>query len=129
VTRPLDGDRALDLAAGRLLIADGERGRDAALPTSAVEVARRGRELLHDAVAATDDDLAAHYLEAGELTDDELTAGLAAAFASGGLVPAFAVAPLTSVGARTLLDAIAAWFPPASARPGADGTVVARVFR
>ena len=62
------------------------------------------REALIDAVAATDDDLTMKYLEEGELSPEELVAGLRGAIATGTLVPVLCVSAVREVGVQALLD-------------------------
>src|SRR5438445_10501664 len=89
------------------------QGRPAAVPLPselAAEVESR-RSPLVEAAAETDDTLLEKYLEAGELTDAEVTAALAKGVAAGGIVPVRGTAAGKSIGLGTLLDAIVALLP------------------
>src|SRR5262249_20664119 len=57
------------------------------VPDDLAAAAREYREKLVEAVAETDDDLLARYLEEGSLADDEVIKALRAAIAAGKLVP------------------------------------------
>jgi elongation factor G len=75
-------------------------------------------EQLVEAVAETDDDLVAKYLEGEALTEDELKHGLREGVRSGACVPVFAAAALANKGIPPILDAIAEYLPsPATAGP------------
>jgi len=74
------------------------------VPDAMADQVAEARELLIDAVAATDDDLTMQYLEEGELTHEELIGGLRAAIAAGTLVPVLCTSATQEIGVRPLLD-------------------------
>ena len=69
------------------------------------------REQLVEKVAESSEDLMNKFFEEGSLSDDELQKGLKAAIIKGGLIPAFAFAGTKGVGANTILDFTAKYFP------------------
>src|SRR5262245_51104957 len=69
------------------------------------------REQLVEAVAETDDDLIAKYLEGEELSEEELLAALHRAVAQGKLFPVLVASAGTNKGIRSLLDAIVDMLP------------------
>ncbi|HUH00342.1 MAG TPA: elongation factor G [Kofleriaceae bacterium] len=91
------------------------------VPADLADHVALARELLFDAVAAADDDLAEKYLEDGSLTEEELATGLRAAFCKGVLVPIMCGAPSRNIGARMMLDVIATVFPSPRDRPAIKG--------
>lgn len=91
------------------------------IPADMADQVALAREMLFDAVAAADDDLAEKYLEEGSLTEEELATGLRAAFCKGDLIPISCAAPSRNLGARTMLDVIATVFPSPRDRPAIKG--------
>ncbi len=75
------------------------------------ESASKYRDKLVEAVAETDDALTEKYLEAGDLTAEELTGGLRQGIVSGLLAPVFATAATNNWGTPLFLDYIAEFFP------------------
>ena len=75
------------------------------------------RELLVEAVADTDDDLATKYLEGESLTDEDLLASFQRAVAEGTAVPVLAASAAQAVGITGVLDAIVNLLPSPADRP------------
>jgi len=91
-------------------------------------------ERLVEAIAETDDDLTLKYLEGEALTQEEMTAGLKAAVASGSVFPILASSAQNNAGIPELLDAIRDLVPSPldAAAPDADvptGTQADFVFK
>ena len=80
------------------------------------------RETMMEYVAETDDDLIEKFLEEGELTDEELMAGLAAGVRQGQIAPVFACSGLNNAGSSVILDGIADLLPSPDQRPAVMGT-------
>ncbi len=80
------------------------------------------RESLMEYVAETDDDLIEKFLEEGELTDDDLRAGLAKAVQAGEISPVCVCASLNNLGSTLVLDTIADFLPSPDTRPAQIGT-------
>lgn len=137
----------VSLLSQKAYVPDGDKTKEVDPPAELAQAISSAREMLFDAVAAADDDLAEKYLDEGTLTEEELSRGLKAAFVKGQLVPVLAANPTANVGTRVLLDAIRAIFPapidrpvikgykdssqedPVERTPTPDGPLVARVFR
>jgi elongation factor G len=85
------------------------------------------RAHLVDDVAGTDDALTDKFLEKGDLTPEELDAGLHADVAESKLLPVFFASSLTPSGIVALLDAIASLVPPPA--PALDGPLAAFVWK
>src|SRR5439155_1557447 len=87
------------------------RPKEVPLPSELAAEVESRRSPLVEAAAETDDTLLEKYLEAGELTDAEVTAALAEGVAAGAIVPVLCTAAGKSIGIGTLLDAIVALLP------------------
>ena len=81
------------------------------VPADLAASARAAREKLVEAAAETDDALVEKYLEAGELTQEELVHGLHTGVKNGTLVPVLCAAATRLIGASLLLDAIVTLLP------------------
>lgn len=113
----------VDIVAGKaLLFAEGGKVSVAEIPADLADQARALRENLMEYVAETQDELLEKFLEEGELTDEELTTGLAAAVRSGQIAPVCACASLTNLGSAVILDAIVGLLPSPDQRPARVGT-------
>ncbi len=75
------------------------------------------RDLLVEAVAETDDDLATRFLEGEALTEDELLTSFQRAVAAGTAVPVLAASAAQGVGITGVLDAIVNLLPSPADRP------------
>ena len=113
----------VDIVAGKaLLFAEGGKVSVAEIPADMADEAQSLRENLMEYVAETQDELLEKFLEEGELTDEELTTGLAAAVRSGQIAPVCACASLTNLGSAVILDAIVGLLPSPDQRPARVGT-------
>lgn len=113
----------IDLLANRAHLGQPGSGamREADIPAELADEARAARERLVEAVAESDDELLEHYLEGGELTQDELLGGLRAAVLKGSLLPVLCGAGGNAIGAATLLDFAVEVCPSAADLPPAIG--------
>ena len=113
----------VDIVAGKaLLFAEGGKVSVAEIPADLADEASTLRESVMEYVAETDDEMLEKFLEEGELTDEELTTGLAAAVRSGQIAPVCACASLTNLGSAVILDAIVGLLPSPDQRPARVGT-------
>ena len=131
----------VDVVEGRAYL-DGDDTKGTDIPPEVQALVTEAREALEEAVAATDDDLTAKYLEEGSLTPEELRQGLAKAVRTGEVVPVLCGSAAKRIGLAQLLHAIGHLLPsPADAEaqanlveggepvaPG-DGPVAAYVFK
>jgi elongation factor G len=95
------------------------------VPVDMVDEANSLRDTLMEYVAETDDDLIEKFLEEGELSSDELRAGLAAAVQAAKIAPVCAVSALKNFGASVLLDTAVELLPSPDMRPSMVGTDLA----
>lgn len=103
----------IDLLAMKAIGPEGERE----IPAALAEEAAAARSQLVEAVAEGDDELIEHYLEAGELSEEEMRRGLVAGARAGRLVPVFAGVATRALGIEPLLRAVEELLPsPAEAR-------------
>ena len=75
------------------------------------------REKLVEAVAESDAALTEKYLDKGDLTSEELAAGLRAGILAGAVVPILVTSATHAVGAKELLDFVAAYAPHQQSAP------------
>ena len=92
------------------------------VPAEMADAVSVARERLIEKCAEADDDLTMKYLEEGELTAAEISAGLVASTNSGRLVPVVACSALRNIGAQKVLDAIVAAMPSPAQRAAVTGT-------
>jgi len=97
-------------------LVQGEKGqmKEAEIPADLADEAQAARERLMESVAESDDALLEKYLDAGELGEDELRAGLKTGIASGALLPVLCGAGEKAYGAGPLLDFLVEACPSAS---------------
>jgi elongation factor G len=87
------------------------------IPAALQDEAAAARAQLVEAVAECDDELIEHYLESGELSDDEMRRGLVTGARAGKLLPVFAGSATLPSGLEPLLRALEELLPsPAEAR-------------
>jgi elongation factor G len=106
-----------------ILVADG-KPREADIPGEAMDAAKEWREKLTEAVAETDDDLLAKYLEEGSIAEGEMLGALRKAIAGGALVPVLAGAATRLIGVHPLMDLIVEEFPSPADAGAVEGTDV-----
>lgn len=87
------------------------------IPAELASEAAERRASLMEYVAETDDDLLEHFLEEGELSDEALLKGFAAAVQQGRIAPVLPCSPLHNAGSSLILDAITGLLPSPNQRP------------
>ncbi|MDP9379778.1 MAG: elongation factor G [Chloroflexota bacterium] len=87
------------------------------MPEELTNDAERYKEMLTELVAETDDELTMKYLDGGELTPEEMAAGLRAGILAGTIVPVLAASAGCLVGAAQLMDFLADLAPSPLDRP------------
>ncbi len=92
------------------------------IPADLLAAAQEYRERLVEAVAETDDELLARYLEEGSLEQDDLVKALRAAIGAGKLMPVLCGAASKTLGVRSLLELVIDAFPSPAERGEVTGT-------
>ncbi len=87
------------------------------IPAALADAATAAREALIEMVAEADESLMEKFFEAGTLTQEELTQGLATATRAATIVPLVCTSGLQNIGAQPLMDAILAYLPSPADRP------------
>ncbi len=102
----------VDMLEDKALMFDGKGGATVgAVPADVSALSTPLREAMIENIAESDEGLMEKYLEAGELTPDELKSALVAGVKSGELVPVVIGSALNNMGGPQLLDAIQALLP------------------
>jgi elongation factor G len=128
-------NQIVDLVHMKLLTFDGKGGgkyTTGDIPASLQARAKAFREKLADTAATSDDKLTEKYLEAGELSDEEVMSGLRSGIAAGTIFPVLCGAASKNIGVQSLMDFIVELTPSPAARPklrakrnGADAEIAA----
>ena len=102
----------IDLIKMKVLSTD-DKGKQivADIPDDIKGEAESAREKLVESVAESDDSLLEKFFEEGTLTDEEMLTGLKSGIAAGKLYPILAAAASMNIGASSLLDFAANYFP------------------
>jgi len=87
------------------------------IPAALADAAKSAREALIEMVAEADESLMEKFFEAGTLTQEELTKGLATATRAAKVVPLVCTSGLQNIGAQPLMDTILAYLPSPVDRP------------
>jgi elongation factor G len=81
------------------------------IPSDMSETVQKYRDVLIEDIAETDDELMNKYLEVGELSADDLQAGLRKGVVSGVLIPVVCGSAMKNLGIHSFLDTIVRYFP------------------
>ena len=116
----------VDLVSGNAYLFDGDAGevKKTEVPSDLVDEVELLRESLMENVAETDDDLIEKFLEEGELSVEEVVAGLKAGVETGSLTPVCVCAATLNKGTAPLLDDINEYMPSPLNRPALEGRKV-----
>jgi len=114
---------AVDLVKMKAYVQGGASGKfdETDIPDDLADTAREYREKLVEAVAETDDDLLARYLEEGTLDEGAVIKALRAAIGAGKLVPVLCGAATKMLGVRSLLELVVDSFPSPADRAPVEG--------
>jgi elongation factor G len=98
----------VDIITGKAFLFDGDNGgvKSTDIPADIADEVVSLRETLMENVAETDDELIEKFLEEGELTEEELLAGLKAGIATGAIAPICVCSATLNKGTAPLLDII-----------------------
>ncbi|MDI3316722.1 MAG: elongation factor G [Bacillota bacterium] len=106
----------LDVLSGQAWGRAGGRRVEIEAPPELLEQAAGYRQQLFELAAEQDEAMLERYLEAGELSPEELERGLVAAVRAGDLVPAFALSATSDLGVEEALEQILRLAPEPAAR-------------
>ena len=112
----------VDLVTMKALSAVDGKVKEGDIPGEIMDDAKSWREKLTEAVAETDDDLLAKYLEAGGIEEDEMLTALGKAVSAGTLVPVLGAAATRGIGVAPLLDLLIKQFPSPAEPAAVEGT-------
>ena len=112
----------VDLVTMKALLTVDGKAKEGDIPGEIMEDAKNWREKLMEAVAETDDDLLAKYLEAGGIEEEEMLTALGKAISAGALVPVLGAAATRGIGVAPLLDLLIKEFPSPAEQGAAEGT-------
>ena len=115
----------IDLLNMKALIFEGAKGafKTADIPADMADDAKTYRDAMVEDIAEGDEALMDKYLEAGDLSSEELISGLRRAVISGDLVPVVCGSALKTIGIRPLMDAIITCLPSPVDRGAVAGSV------
>jgi elongation factor G len=113
----------VDLLTMRALVVDGPGGKTQVVdvPADVRDEADAARSRLAEAVAEVNETLLERYLDAGELTTEDLHEGLVEGVRTRALVPVLCGSATRLIGVPQLLDAIVAYLPTPADFPAAQG--------
>lgn len=102
----------VDIMSGKAFEAEGQgRSREVEVPDEAAGALAEWRDKIAEGVAETDDSLLEKYLEEGELSADEIAAGLKKGVRDGTLIPVLCGSASKGIGVPELLDFVASVLP------------------
>ncbi|MCP3888804.1 MAG: elongation factor G [Desulfobulbaceae bacterium] len=103
----------IDIATGKAYLFDGDKGevKSTDVPGDQADEVEALREALMENVAETDDDLIEKFLEEGELSGEEIMAGLKAGVKSGEIAPICVCAATLNKGTVPVLDIVNDFLP------------------
>ena len=116
----------IDLIGMKAIIYKDDLGKDLdiiEIPEEHKDRADEARELLIDAVATFDDELAEQYLEEGDVDQEKLKAAIRAAVLSIELTPVFCGSAFKNKGVQPLLDAVLDYLPSPLDVPAIQGVI------
>ncbi len=116
----------IDLVANKALYYDDDLGKQirvTEIPAEMADFAAEYREKVLEAAAEADEELMAKYLDGGELSVDEIKAGLRKAALAVSIVPVLCGSSFRNKGVQPLLDAIVDYLPAPTDVPEIVGVV------
>jgi elongation factor G len=81
------------------------------IPANMSEIVKKYRDILIEDIAETDDELMNKYLESGELSPEDMQAGLRKGILSATLLPVLCGSAVKNIGIHPLLETIVRYFP------------------
>ncbi len=91
------------------------------IPANLVEVSKKARNFMVEAAAETSEERMNKYLEEGDLSEAEITAGIRAGTLSTSIIPVFCGTAFKNKGVQAMLDAVVQLLPSPADRPPVKG--------
>jgi elongation factor G len=91
------------------------------IPAELVETAKKAREHMVESAAETSEELMNKYLEEGDLSEEDIIAGIRAGTLATDLVPVFCGTAFKNKGVQAMLDAVVQLLPSPADRPPVKG--------
>ncbi|MBS0591249.1 MAG: elongation factor G [Proteobacteria bacterium] len=91
------------------------------IPANLLDKAKAAREHMIESAAESCEDLMNKYLEGGELTEDEIIAGIRAGTLANKMIPVFCGSAFKNKGVQAMLDGVIRYLPAPSDRPPVVG--------
>ena len=91
------------------------------IPAELLETAKKAREHMVESAAETSEELMNKYLEEGDLSEEEIIAGIRAGTLATDLVPVFCGTAFKNKGVQAMLDAVVQLLPSPADRPPVKG--------
>src|SRR5690348_10132379 len=91
------------------------------IPSELVEAAKKAREHMVESAAETSEELMNKYLEEGDLSEEDIIAGIRAGTLATDLVPVFCGTAFKNKGVQAMLDAVVQLLPSPADRPPVKG--------
>jgi len=91
------------------------------IPGHLVDQAKAAREFMVEAAAETSEELMNKYLDSGELSEEEIMAGIRAGTLSTSIIPVFCGTAFKNKGVQAMLDAVIRFLPSPADRPPVKG--------
>jgi elongation factor G len=91
------------------------------IPAGLVDECKKAREFMVEAAAESTDELMNKYLEEGDLSEDEIMAGIRARTIACDIIPMFCGTAFKNKGVQAMLDGVVRYLPSPSERPDVKG--------
>ncbi|MGE3103799.1 MAG: elongation factor G [Lysobacterales bacterium] len=92
------------------------------IPANLLAEASKAREFMVESAAEATETLMNKYLESGELSEEEILAGIRMATLSNAIIPVFCGTAFKNKGVQAMLDAVVSYLPSPIDRPPVKGT-------
>lgn len=113
----------VDVITSKAYLFDGDKGTltETDMPDDLADELEEYREALMESIAETDDDLLEKFLEEGELTEEDILAGLRKGVQEGEIAPVCVCAATKNLGTAGVLDFINSYLPSPAERAALEG--------
>jgi len=91
------------------------------IPANLADKAKKAREHMVESAAETSEDLMNKYLDAGDLSEEEIISGIRAGTVENKMIPVFCGSAFKNKGVQAMLDGVIRYLPAPSDRPPVKG--------